>query len=126
MNDDVIARFTITGEPRSKARPRLGRGGNVYTPAETVAAEQAVGYSFLRAARGFKPNATDSYRLVCTFFHGTRHRRDVDNMIKLVCDGLNGVAWADDCQVTELSGRKTMVTKAEARTEVVVYRGDGS
>ena len=31
---------------------------------------------------------------------------DVDNLLKTVLDGLNGVAWEDDSQVTELHGYK--------------------
>lgn len=120
----VIARFTIDGEPRSKARPRFGKGGRVYTPAETMAAERAVGFAFLASCpKGFKPDDTTTYGLMCLFFNGTRQRRDVDNMVKLISDGLNGIAWVDDSQVTELGGRKQhSADAAHARTEVIVYR----
>lgn len=33
-------------------------------------------------------------------------RPDVDNLVKLVKDGLNGAAWLDDSQVTNVSGSK--------------------
>jgi hypothetical protein len=43
-------------------------------------------------------------------------------MAKVVLDGLNGVAWADDAQVIELSARKGFVEdKQHARIEVLVY-----
>jgi Holliday junction resolvase RusA-like endonuclease len=43
-------------------------------------------------------------------------------MLKLVLDGLNKVAWADDVQVTEVSARKALALPGQARTEVAVYR----
>jgi Holliday junction resolvase RusA-like endonuclease len=33
-------------------------------------------------------------------------RPDADNIAKAVKDGLNRIAWGDDCQVAELSVRK--------------------
>ena len=33
---------------------------------------------------------------------GGRDKSDLDNTVKLVLDGLNGVAWRDDCCVTEI------------------------
>lgn len=33
-------------------------------------------------------------------------RPDVDNLVKLVKDGLNGAAWLDDSQVINVSGAK--------------------
>lgn len=30
-----------------------------------------------------------------------------DNIIKIICDGLNGIAWKDDAQVVEVSATKT-------------------
>lgn len=53
---------------------------------------------------------------------------DADNLVKLIKDGLNGVAWADDAQVAAGSWRKTWTT-GDARTVVTVaelVRGAGS
>lgn len=121
----IVASFTVPGEPASKARPRFDHRGSkshAYTPAKTKAAEAKVAACYLAAAhkRGTDPDIT--YGVLAHFYNGTRQRRDVDNMVKLVLDGLNTVAFPDDVQVVEVVGRKSFVLKKEARTEVVLYR----
>jgi crossover junction endodeoxyribonuclease RusA len=123
----VVARFTIDGEPVSKARARFTNQGSktrAYTPEKTHNAEQVVAWKFRAAAPRHKPDTESTYGVMALFFSATRQRRDVDNMLKLILDGLNKIAWADDDQVVEVSGRKTYVPgyPEDARTEVVVYR----
>lgn len=119
----VVARFTVEGEPESKSRVRFdARNRRTYTPDRTVAAERAMAWRFREAARGYKPDGSKSYGVVGLFFAATRQRRDVDNMLKLICDALNGLAWVDDNQVLEVAGRKSYVDdKLQARTEVLIY-----
>lgn len=121
----VIARFTVDGEPVSKARARFTKTGSktqAYTPEKTNQAEQMVGWKFRQVAPQHKLDAEKTYGVIALFFCGTRQRRDVDNMLKLVLDGLNKVAWPDDEQVTEVSARKTLTLPGHARTEIAVYQ----
>ena len=46
-------------------------------------------------------------------------RPDLDNCVKAIKDGLNGVAWNDDCSVVELHAHKWW-THGEPRAEVEV------
>lgn len=121
-NVDIIARFRVDGEPASKARARFTKSGHAYTPDATRRAEEAVAWAFRANAGAHQPDSTHEYGLACVFFAATRQRRDVDNMLKLVSDGLNGVAWADDSQVAEVTGRRGRDFPENARTEVLVYR----
>lgn len=120
----IIVNFTIPGEPVSKARARFTNyksPGRMYTPEKTRNAEKLVALQF-RSQKG--PHTLDpeiTYGIIATFHNGTRQRRDVDNMLKLLLDALNGVAWVDDNQVTEVAGRKTFGNKHDARTEVTIY-----
>lgn len=118
----IVARFTVDGEPVSKQRPRFARSrGRVYTPGGTVAAEQAVAWSFRQQVGPYVPPKEAAYGVYVGFFCGSGQRRDVDNMTKLVLDALNGVAWVDDVQVSEISA-KVQRWQQEPRTEVVIYQ----
>lgn len=124
--ESVIARFEMRGEPVSKARARFTNYGSktrAYTPQKTLEAEARVAWSFRASGGKLTSDETATFGVIAQFHNGTRQRRDVDNMLKLILDGLNGVAWVDDMQVTEVIGRKFWTDdRATARTEVVVYR----
>lgn len=117
----VVAEFSVPGEPVSKARARFTKYGSktvTYTPEKTKTGEARMAAAF-RAVCKSKPSDPEiAYRVEAHFYNGTRQRRDIDNMTKLILDGLNGVAWVDDNQVTELIARKSYGTTAQARTEV--------
>lgn len=120
----LIASFVVDGEPVSKSRARFTKRGSktvAYTPEKTKAGEERVAWAYRAASRVVASDPEIAYRVEARFFNGTRQRRDVDNMVKLVLDGLNGVAWVDDDQVLEIEARKAYVPKEDARTEVWVY-----
>ncbi|MFD6400775.1 RusA family crossover junction endodeoxyribonuclease [Nocardia sp. NPDC060249] len=122
---EVIARFTVDGEPVSKARARFTNRGSktrVYTPEKTRVAEERVAWSFREVAPWHEPDNEFTYGVMAVFFSDTRQRRDVDNMLKLICDGLNGVAWHDDVQVEEIAGRRGRDLIGNARTDILIYR----
>lgn len=121
----LIASFTVDGEPISKSRARFTKRGSktfAYTPEKTKAGEQRVAWAYRAVAKGVPSDTEIAYRVEAEFYNGTRQRRDVDNMVKLILDGLNGVAWVDDDQVMQIEARKSYVPKPDARTDVRVYR----
>jgi crossover junction endodeoxyribonuclease RusA len=125
VSTEIVATFAIQGEPVSKARARFtgyGSKARAYTPAKVTDAEKAVAAAFLAAGGRFDPDNQTAFGVDVTFHNGTRQRRDVDNMIKLILDGLNGVAWVDDTQVLDIVGRKRFTSREDARTEITVYR----
>lgn len=103
-------RITVPETPKSKGRPRLGRRGRVYTPVATHEAEQRIA-EIWRSLEG--PKFEGPVELEVDFYKGKSEiivkvsndiplsglRGDIDNYVKLVMDGLNGVAWDDDKQV---------------------------
>ena len=124
--DDGVTRlaFTVPGRPQGKQRPRLGRGGRVYTPAATRRYESAVRSACLVAmmqAGLAKRYAGECGLLVRCYFPDGR-RRDGDNVLKSVQDALNGLLWIDDSQVTVATVAKA-IDRREPRTEVEVTLG---
>lgn len=119
--------FFVPGEPVAKGRARaFVRRGVIahYTPDKTARYENLVKLSAKNATNGAKP-LEGPLSLRCTFWlpvpmsyskkrreaclNGSeRHckKPDIDNLLKSVKDGCNGVAWVDDCQVVEVSAFK--------------------
>jgi Holliday junction resolvase RusA-like endonuclease len=95
--------FVIPGQPVPKGRPRFGRG-HAYTPKKTKEAEEVIKWSFFGATgNSWKPLKEYAELRVSFFIRGYR-RADLDNLIKLVADSLNGMAWTDDRIVREIHG----------------------
>lgn len=122
IDPHIVARFTVDAEPASKARARYSNiNGKHYSPDSNRVAEDRVAWAFRQVGGGRgAPDATNNFGVFIGFFCESGHRRDLDNMVKLVLDALNGIAWADDMQVTEISA-KLQRWQADPRTEVVVY-----
>ena len=100
---------TYKGRPQVKQRPRMTRRGKAYTPMKTHLAENVIrdgwtgpkydGPVFLRA------EFTREGTIVTVGIHdgeASPLRGDIDNYVKLVMDGLNGVAYEDDNQIVYL------------------------
>lgn len=96
---EVVA-FVFEGKPIAKERPRWsGATKSFYTPKTTQAAEKDLAWTF-RAAQGRRSTFTDTVAIVALFYVPTRHRKDVDNCMKLVMDaGNQSGIWKDDSQV---------------------------
>lgn len=110
------ARLVVPGDPRSKGRPRFANG-RAYTPKETTDAEKTIRDAW--RSSGEDPFEFDVLVDV-SFYLATRRRKDLDNLVKLVLDALNGEAFRDDSQVVEINARKIFSDKDNARTEVTL------
>ncbi len=116
---DVCSFLTITGEPYSKSRPRFSKKtGHAYPVPEDVEAETRTGWEIKRY---FPEPWTGNIALGCVFFRSSRHRVDVDNLLKHVADAGNGVAWQDDSQITAKYGIIEL-DREHPRTLLVVAR----
>lgn len=106
QGEQAAVRVTIPGPPMPKRRPRVNTvTRRAYTPAETVAAEQAVAWAVKAALPADREWPSDaSWRLVARFRCGRGSGRliDGDNALKLLLDALIGVVWASDRQVIDV------------------------
>ena len=114
--------FTLPGTPTAKGRPRFFNGRAV-TDAKTRAAEQSILAAWLVNAGDRTPHdgpvevaVTATFlpaqswplwkrQLALDGFWPNVNKPDLDNLIK-VLDGLNGVAWLDDSQITNVGASK--------------------
>lgn len=128
-----MTHFIIHGKPMGKQRPRMGRSG-VYTPDETVNYENLVKYSYLEQVTKKERWHEGALEIRITAFypiaqsHSKKKKTameagdilptvkpDVDNVTKIICDSLNGIAYADDKQITDCIFKKryAMVPRVE-------------
>lgn len=129
--------FTVYGKPQPKGRPRFNRyTGTAYTPRQTHVYETEVKAYFMAAYRHhkplegalsvsidayFEPPKNTSKRVRDLMYSGQirySKKPDADNIIKAICDALNGVAYIDDGQIVCVQCRKLYSDRA--RCEILI------
>jgi crossover junction endodeoxyribonuclease RusA len=109
--------IVVPGRPRPKGRPRVGRGGHMYTPKDTADYEKKI----QEASHGVVDGAMESNDLQFTvraYFKNKTHG-DLDNYVKIAQDALNKRAFVDDKQIKKIEGELFYVkTAAEERLEI--------
>ena len=128
-------KFEIPGIPVAKGRPRFGRG-RAYTPRKTRNAENRIADAALKAMGrnppmigplwiqivfGFPvPKSFSKARRVSALAGGLNptSKPDIDNLVKAIMDGLNGIAYFDDSQIVDIAARKWFM--ADPTTIVMV------
>lgn len=117
-------RFTVKGEPLGKSRPRVTKNGT-YTPKATREAEARVRQALeLAYPEPLLVVETEALAITLMAYRYERRTRDVDNLLKLVMDALNGMAYVDDSQVEDVNGIRTIWvdSREEAKTVVMLSR----
>lgn len=112
-----MIQFTIPDAPTPKGRPRIGKKGHAFTPAKTKIAEAHVSWLCKQAMRGRKP-IPGPVAVEMHFTMANRRRTDIDNLVKLVLDACNGIAYDDDHQIIELRAIKQF--DGEPQTQVTI------
>lgn len=121
--------FEVPGEPIGKARPRVV-DGHAYTPSRTKAYEQAVRLAYKQAVkdrpepeRRWDKDAQLSLQIAAFYQLPKRVSRqmrgamlrweerpkkkpDLDNILKIVADALNDLAYHDDSQIVHMHASK--------------------
>jgi Holliday junction resolvase RusA-like endonuclease len=117
MTEDKIYALTIPGQPRGKQRTGGGDGGRRYTPEQTRNYEDKVRWLWRQKHPGMQPLTVPLYVVIRAYFEppksASKSRRedmltgkirptvtpDWDNIGKIICDALNGLAYEDDRQI---------------------------
>lgn len=111
----------IPGKPKGKQRPRVVRG-HAFTPQETKDYELMIANLYRamhgRMIDGYVKVFIKAIYLVPKSYAKKRKEQimrkeilpavkpDIDNIIKIILDGLNGIAYKDDAQVIEVTAKK--------------------
>ena len=114
-----MIQFFVAMTPVGKARARVTSRGT-FTPEKTVQAERLIAWECKKAMSGRKPldgavylavearfpypKSWSEKRAIETYWHVAKP--DADNLLKVVGDALNKIAWRDDAQVVEVHVRK--------------------
>lgn len=116
--------FFIPGKPRGKGRPRFCNG-RAYTDEQTREYEERIAWNYRRIAGKFRfqddvflrvrvqqqmpvPQSASKTRKAEMLGGRTfpSAKPDLDNVVKAVLDGLNGVAYKDDARVVGIHSVK--------------------
>lgn len=134
--------FTVMGEPKGKGRPRFCRNtGHAITPKDTVNYETLVKMEYTQACgdQMFPDDAMLDMRIKAYYSipksaSKKRHaamlsgdirptkKPDMDNVIKIIADSLNKIAYRDDTQIVDCQVRKFYSEKP--RVEVMIQTID--
>ena len=114
--------FTVPGDPVGKERPRHTKTGHTYTPEKTKKYEYKVQSAYTDCMGGMMdgPVMLDIiayYQIPQSKSKKEREamqagqirptkKPDIDNVVKAVADGLNGLAYADDSQIVSVWAEK--------------------
>ena len=127
--------FNVYGEPMAKQRPKISMNNGyarAYTPKNTILYENKVAQSYKEVANDymFERNDLLEITIIANFslvsgdygkkglnkngrdklsqIYCPKHK-DLDNIIKVVLDGLNGIAYLDDKQIVKINAVKKWV-----------------
>lgn len=114
--------FEIPGVPVPKGRPRMTKSGHAYTPQQTRDYDAWVRLCWLQTGQ---PMSLQPLQILLKFYlpipKSFRKKQrelalagvllptkkpDIDNLVKAVLDGLNGLAYQDDKQIVALEAAK--------------------
>ncbi len=138
-------KFTVLGEPQGKGRPKFSRQGGfvkTYTPDKTVLYENLIRTEYLRQCPGLRFADKEplvmhikAYYSISVSVSQKRQaamesglirpvkKPDVDNIIKVVADSLNQVAYRDDADLVKVELEKFYSRQPRIEVEIRSLEG---
>ena len=143
---DYSVGFTVPGEPKGKARPVFSRRQGyvkAVTPEQTVLYENLIKLQYAQQCKNHKfdddaellveivayypiPKSTSKKKrelMLAGVIRPTK-KPDADNVAKVYCDALNGIAYKDDTQIVELTVAKYYSDTPRVCMAIVSIRRD--
>ena len=147
MSEMKPVSFFVPTEPVGKGRPRvstIGGHARLFTPKKTanyetlisLAAQQAMqgreliaGPVLMELAIRVSVAASWSKKKTAEALSGEikpTKKPDIDNILKAICDGINGIVFKDDVQVTNVSMNKRFGETPGVTVRVIPLEGKSS
>lgn len=137
-------KFTVLGEPQGKGRPKFSRHSKtVYTPNTTVLYENLIRTEYLRQCPGERFPDKEALEMKITAYYTipasiSKKRQaameageirpvkkpDADNIIKVVADALNKVAYRDDADIVSVALEKFYSWQPRIEVEIKTLEED--
>lgn len=146
MEETEVIQFTVYGEPQGKGRPRFVARynpvmqksfGQAHTPEKTIVYENLIRTEYSLQTKNFRYPDDAMLDMRILAYYGVpksvskkkkalmlegkirpTKKPDMDNVMKVVADSLNQVAYKDDTQIVDAQCRKFYSEKP--RIEVVI------
>lgn len=136
--------FKVYGQPTGKGRPRFSKKtGVAFTPKETVNYENLVRMEYTRQCEGrrFPDDAMLDLRIKAYYSipkSASKKKKeqmilgiirpikkpDMDNIIKIIADSLNQIAYRDDAQIVDNQCRKFYSEKPRVEVKIIQIGGE--
>ena len=147
MDDLKPVSFVVPGEAVGKGRPRvttIGGHARMFTPTKTANYETLIALAAQTAMNGRDliagPVLMELKIIVSVAQSWSKKKRaealagevkptkkpDIDNVLKAICDGINGIVFKDDVQVTNVSMSKKFGETPGVLVRVVPLEGKPS
>ncbi|MDP9518800.1 RusA family crossover junction endodeoxyribonuclease [Pseudomonas protegens] len=144
MSDHKPVSFIVPGEAVGKGRPRvttIGGHARMFTPQKTANYETLISMAAQQAMQGRELitgpvlvelkiavgiAASWSKKKTAAALAGQvmpTKKPDADNVLKAICDGINGIVFKDDVQVVNVSMSKRFAEKPGVLVRVVPLEG---
>ena len=118
----MTIKIVVDGEPIPAARPRFGQGRAYQPPRNREYRDRirtAARAAMFEAAPLMCPLKAN-VKLYRHFQPTARNFGDVDNHLKAIFDGLNGICFGDDAQIVEVTAAKH-TDKTNPRVEIELF-----
>lgn len=150
MKEVEVIQFTVYGEPQGKGRPRFVARynpatkksfGQAHTPEKTIVYENLIRTEYSLQTKNFRYTDDAMLDMRIMAYYGVpksvskkkkalmlegkirpTKKPDMDNVMKVVADSLNQVAYKDDTQIVDAQCRKFYSVKP--RIEVIIKQID--
>ncbi len=137
-------KFTVLGEPKGKGRPRFStKTGRAFTPKQTVNYETLVQMEYISQCGGIRfpddamidmhikafyavPKSDSKKKKELKLANVIRPMKkpDQDNIVKIVADSLNQLAYKDDTQIVDCKCQKFYSSNPRIEVELKRIGGD--